>query len=118
MLTMLSCTPTKERVSTNDATSQTEVVSLEISEKETQSEQEDMFLADSLPSKSLNDIRFAGWTDRDWLDNDYIRELRKHIDAYLNGQMPNLYPDHYKEHVKGIFVIVNIEPCLLGGVFV
>lgn len=118
MLTMLSCTPTKERVSTNDATSQTEVGSLEIAEKETQSEQEDMFLADSLPSKSLNDIRFAGWTDRDWLDNDYIRELRKHIDAYLNGQMPNLYPDHYKEHVKGKFVIVNIEPYLLGGVFI
>lgn len=118
MLTMLSCTPNKERVSTNDATSQGEVVSQEITEKETQSEQEDMFLADSLPSKSLNDIRFAGWTDKDWLDNDYIRELRKHIDAYLNGQMPNLYPDHYKEHVKGKFVIVNIEPYLLGGVFI
>ena len=32
MLTMLSCTPTKERVSTNDATSQGEVVSQEITE--------------------------------------------------------------------------------------
>ena len=26
--------------------------------------------------KSLNDIRFANFTEKDWLDNEYIRELR------------------------------------------
>ena len=27
--------------------------------------------------KSLNDIRFAGWTEKEWLDNEYIRTLRR-----------------------------------------
>ncbi len=120
MVAMLSCTPTKGRVSTIDTTSQTEVVSQKMVEKmgetEMQSEQEDT--VENIPGKSLNDIRFAGWTDKDWLDNAYIRELRKHIDAYLNGQMSNQYPNHYKEYIKGKFAIVNIEPYLLGGVFI
>ena len=32
--------------------------------------------------KSLNDILFANFKDKDWLDNDYIRTLRKYIDSF------------------------------------
>ncbi len=32
--------------------------------------------------KSLNDIRFADFDENDWLDNDYIRCLRKYLDDY------------------------------------
>ncbi|MBR5613249.1 MAG: hypothetical protein IKW43_08960 [Bacteroidaceae bacterium] len=122
MITMLACTPAKERVSTIDPTSHSKMVSQESDDKmvesEIQTELEDTFSDEKNLGKSLNDIRFAGWTDKDWLDNAYIRELRKHVDAYLDGQMPNRYPEDYKEYVKGKFAIVNIEPYLMGGVFI
>lgn len=35
---------------------------------------------DSAQTMSLNEIRFNGWSDKDWYDNDYFRELR----SYLN----------------------------------
>lgn len=73
---------------------------------------------DSFPSKSLNDIRFAGWTEKEWLDNEYIRTLRKHLDAYLNGEKLDSHFDEYKEYIKGKFIIANIEPYLLGGAFI
>ena len=122
MITMLACTPAKERVSTIDPTSHSKMVSQESDDKtvesEIQTELEDTVSVEKNLGKSLNDIRFAGWTDKDWLDNAYIRELRKHVDAYLDGQMPNRYPEDYKEYVKGKFAIVNIEPYLMGGVFI
>ena len=122
MITMLACTPAKERVSTIDPTSHSKMVSQESDDKmvesEIQTELEDTVSVEKNLGKSLNDIRFAGWTDKDWLDNAYIRELRKHVDAYLDGQMPNRYPEDYKESVKGKFAIVNIEPYLMGGVFI
>ena len=122
MITMLACTPAKERVSIIDPTSHSKMVSQESDDKmvesEIQTELEDTVSVEKNLGKSLNDIRFAGWTDKDWLDNAYIRELRKHVDAYLDGQMPNRYPEDYKEYVKGKFAIVNIEPYLMGGVFI
>ena len=122
MITMLACTPAKERVSTIDPTSHSKVVTQESDDKmvesEIQTELDDTVSVEKNLGKSLNDIRFAGWTDKDWLDNAYIRELRKHVDAYLDGQMPNRYPEDYKEYVKGKFAIINIEPYLMGGVFI
>ena len=73
---------------------------------------------DTVQGKSLNDIRFAGWTEKEWLDNEYIRTLRKYLDAYLNGEKSNLHLDEYKEDIKGKFIIANIEPYLLGGTFI
>ena len=75
-------------------------------------------LTDTVQGKSLNDIRFAGWTEKEWLDNEYIRTLRKYLDAYLNGEKSNLHLDEYKEDIKGKFIIANIEPYLLGGTFI
>lgn len=34
--------------------------------------------------KTLNDIRFKDWDRSDWLDNEYIRTLRKYLDDYPN----------------------------------
>jgi cell division protein FtsI (penicillin-binding protein 3) len=75
-------------------------------------------LTDSLPNKSLNDIRFARWTEKEWLDNEYIRTLRRHLDAYLNGEISDPHLDEYKKNIKGKFIIANIEPYLLGGAFI
>lgn len=68
--------------------------------------------------KSLNDIRFAKFKDEDWLDNDYIRQLRKYLDDYNSGKIKDDGLDPYKDKVKGEFVIWNAEPFLLGGLFI
>lgn len=68
--------------------------------------------------KGLNDIRFANYTDNDWLDNEYIRCLRKYIDDYNGGKIQNKELDQYKEMLKGKFVIGWAEPYLLGGLFI
>jgi hypothetical protein len=52
------------------------------------------------------------------LDNEYIRTLRRHLDAYLNGEISDPHLDEYKKNIKGKFIIANIEPYLLGGAFI
>lgn len=73
-----------------------------------------------IPVGGLNAIRFEGWTDKDWLDNDYIREIRKFFNAYSRGDITNerfadLMP--YKSLMKSKFVVVDIQPFIAGGVF-
>lgn len=68
--------------------------------------------------KSLNDIRFGSWTKKDWYDNDYFRALRKYIDACYNGEIKNEHLEPYKSVLKGKFVIGNVEPYMLGGLFI
>lgn len=68
--------------------------------------------------QSLNDIRFARFKDRDWIDNDYIRALRKHIDDYKSGKVKDKNLDMYKEDIQGKFIIGHTDPFLLGGLFI
>lgn len=67
--------------------------------------------------KSLNDIRFAGWTEKEWLDNEYIRTLRRYLDDYSKGKIEDEALDPYRKLTKGQFVVGQIEPFMLGGVF-
>lgn len=67
---------------------------------------------DTVVITGLNDIRFAGWEDKDWLDNDYIRALRQFLDEYAGGD-PDIDP--YKEILKSKFVVANFEPAIMGG---
>lgn len=69
-------------------------------------------------SKSLNDIRFSGFKDIDWIDNDYIRTLRLYIDAYNNGLVVNSYLDPYRNVLKDKFVVYDVEPFIAGGLFI
>lgn len=68
--------------------------------------------------KSLNDIRFDGWERSDWLDNEYIRTLRKYLDDYNKGIVSNPNLDPYKEHIKGQFIVYEINPFILGGAYI
>lgn len=68
--------------------------------------------------KSLNDIRFGNWTDKDWFDNDYFRTLRKYIDACYKGEIEDEVLEPYKFALKGKFTIFNAEPFISGGMFV
>lgn len=68
--------------------------------------------------KTLNDIRFKDWDRSDWLDNEYIRTLRRYLDDYNNGKVSNANLDPYKKQVKGKFVAYDINPYLLGGILI
>lgn len=68
----------------------------------------------------LNYIRFDDWTDEDWLDNDYIREIRKFFNAYIQEEInderfKSLVP--YRSLMNSKFVVLHIQPFLGGGVF-
>ena len=72
---------------------------------------------DTTYRETLNDIRFAGWTKKEWADNEYIREVRRYRDAYNKGEIKDPYLDEYKEYIQGKFVIGEINPGLWGGAF-
>lgn len=78
-----------------------------------------MQIADTISTrKTLNEIRFDGWERSDWLDNEYIRTLRKYLDDYNNGIVSNPALDPYREQIKGQFVVYDINSYLLGGVLI
>lgn len=72
---------------------------------------------DSLPQgRCLNDIRFEGWTENDWIDNEYISTLRVYLDDAANGNIDvdeDIIP--YKDNLSGKFVIADVKPHLMGG---
>lgn len=68
--------------------------------------------------KTLNEIRFDAWERSEWLDNEYIRTLRKYLDDYNKGIVSNPALDPYKEQIKGQFVVYDINPYLLGGALI
>ena len=69
-------------------------------------------------SETLNDIRFAGWGKAEWVDNDYIRTVRKYIDAYNNGEITDTTLDEYKDYIQGKFIIGDIQPWITGGAII
>ncbi len=66
---------------------------------------------------SLNDIRFAGWGDEDWGNNNYIRSIRLYIDAINVGLVKDEILEKHKEKLKGDFVIVDLEEFMAGGLY-
>ena len=68
--------------------------------------------------RSLNDIRFDGWTDEDWLNNDYIRTLRSYINACYRGEEVCEALTPFREESQSKFVILAIEPALIGGTYI
>ena len=68
--------------------------------------------------RSLNDIRFDGWTDEDWLNNDYIRTLRSYINACYRGEEVCEALTPFRKESQSKFVILAIEPALIGGTYI
>ena len=68
--------------------------------------------------ETLNDIRFDGWTKKEWAHNEYIREVRRYIDEYNMGEIENPDLDEYKVYMQGKFIIADIRPCIVGGAFI
>jgi hypothetical protein len=68
--------------------------------------------------ETLNDIRFAGWGKKEWADNDYIRAVRKYIDAYNSGKIKDTNLDVHKKYIQGKFAIADIQPYITGGALI
>lgn len=102
-----------------NAESDKDIQSLEDVMMDSSYEDSIQFKDDSIGNgKGLNDIRFANFTDKDWLDNEYIRCLRKYLDDYNSGNIKDEDLDPYKEKVCGKFVIGSCEPYLFGGLVI
>ena len=72
--------------------------------------------------KSLNEIRFDGWTEEDFFNiNDYLRAFRRYIDAWLQGKKMDekeadptaLEP--YRERLRGKFIAFSVREFSFGG---
>ena len=72
----------------------------------------------SYAQEGLNEIRFENWTEKEWLDNDYIRELRAYIDDCYNGKIEDETLNEFHDVLQSKFIIGLIEPALFGGVFI
>ena len=77
-----------------------------------------LFADDEYDGESLNDIRFANFKDEDWLDNEYIRTLRRYIDDFNNRRIEDAELEPHRNLLKGKFVIGNVKPFMLGGLFI
>jgi len=75
-------------------------------------------ITETKTSETLNDIRFAGWGKAEWVDNEYIRTVRKYIDAYNNGEITDTTLDEYKDYIQGKFIIGDIQPWIAGGALI
>ena len=112
ILLTYNCQNTSNRISTGDDSARgasSSIVTNEVEASET---------AEDKSGKSLNDIRFEGWTKQEWADNEYIREVRRYIDAYNNGKIKNPDLDEQKKYIQGKFAIADIQPYLTGGALI
>ena len=66
----------------------------------------------------LNGICFEEWSDKEWLNNNYIRSVRLYLDAYNLGLVKDEGLDKHKEAIKGKFCICSIEPFVYRGTWV
>ena len=114
MISLLSCncqntsnrrsTVDDSAIDTSSCTMTSEVTEYEATEDETR--------------ETLNDIRFDGWTKKEWADNEYIRAVRKYIDEYNKGEIENPDLDEQKKYIRGKFAIADIQPYLTGGALI
>ena len=75
----------------------------------------DFFYTDTI---SLNDIRFSGWTEEDWWDNNYIKALRAYLDEFQAGRIEDEELAPYKDKINCQFVVGYIGQFLGGGAFI
>ena len=66
----------------------------------------------------LNEIRFGNWEEKDWYDNDYLRELRSYIDAVDAGEIEDDVLGGYKELLSSKFAVASMEPAIFGGLYI
>lgn len=69
-------------------------------------------------NKGLNQIRFENWTEDDWQDNDYYREIRKYITSFQRGGVRDGVLSANKDVLDSKFIVLQAEPFLAGGLWI
>ena len=118
---IISCNGTKtpEKSGTpTDSISSTKADSMGLAVDNMEGSDSLLYANEDAEDESLNDIRFANFKDEDWLDNEYIRTLRRYIDDFNNRKIEDEELEPHRNLLKGKFVIGNVEPFMLGGLFI
>ena len=110
----VSCTR-KSQVNSNPSKRNVSVVNDNSLEIEDSAEVDDDGIS---MGKSLNEIRFGNFEEKDWYDNEYIRALRRYVDDLSKGKVDDEDVLSYRNDVKGKFVVVNSEQSLGGGLYI
>ncbi len=111
-VTMIGCKPeAKEKEQSNEKV-------VEVVANDTIVAGEDSVASEPV-SESLNDIRFEKFkTNKDWVDNEYVRTLRLHLDECANGTVTYACFEDYPEFAKSRFVVWETNPFLMGGLLI
>lgn len=67
--------------------------------------------------KGLNQIRFDGWTEKEWQDNDYYREIRNYITDFQRGMIRNGSLTACKDFLDSKFLVLKCQPMPGGGLW-
>lgn len=94
LLSLLSCN-NQNRIKSVDISSEDKII-IDTTSYTTEYES----VEDTTYRKTLNDIRFESWTKEEWANNEYIREVRRYIDAYNKGEIENPTLDEQKNTFK------------------
>ena len=71
--------------------------------------------------KTINEIRFDGWTEDDFFNNDYLRAFRRYMNTWLQGkEMDDTEADPsalepLRERLGGKFITFNVREFSFGG---
>ena len=114
LVVLLSCNNQNRRQETDFTVKDSLNVNVDVVTDSTECESAE----DTTYRETLNDIRFEGWGKEEWADNEYIREVRRYIDAYNKGEITDTYLDEYKEYIQGKFAIADIQPYIAGGALI
>lgn len=68
--------------------------------------------------KSLNEIRFQDFDEKDWYDNYYFRALRRYLDVFNNGQIEDEELEPYRAETQGQFAVLFAQPYMGGGMLI
>ena len=80
--------------------------------------QEPEVVGDADNKRTLNEIRFESWIEKDWYDNDYFRALRNYLDAVSRGEVECGELAIYNSVLNGKFVVARSSRFMGGGLFV
>lgn len=69
-------------------------------------------------NKGLNQIRFENWTEDDWQDNNYYREIRKYITSFQRGGVRDGVLSMNKDALDSKFIVLQAQPFLGGGLWI
>lgn len=85
--------------------------------------EEDLESIPAIPDgyESLNEVRFAGWSEDDFFYNDYLRAFRRYMDRWMQGKSiaetefdPSALKS-YKKRLNSKFVAYDVRAFMFGG---